>query len=418
MTRILRILLAATALVAASFNISYAQSAATVSFNDPNCASWGMTQSGNTFTLTCQSLVCNITADKPAPLPTDAPNLNAVCTGATGSTAYTWSRIGGPGTCPAVTGGAGTTASVAAPGSTQIGCVYKVAAVDPANGGGSGTITLSFSTAPPAQPSGCKVTFSVGSANLPNAGGSITMVGSCTTNVDANTTYAWTKGGTSFLSGNTASDTLGAGGTSGTTTTYAFQATNAGAPTTNTQQLVTVAGSSGGGGAFDMSGCTAAGYTGRGLDIPYPVSTGTRIYNVAFNASPGGTFGNGDAVVLRFTTPAAGVNNQSKLVPASNAGSQGTPRVWTIATQPCQFATSNTTTGTIAYATAGPSPTITVNIGTCPAAYVAAGTCGAFGAYLQPNTTYFLTVVNRSSFTNPAGSCGISSCDMLVDFNP
>jgi hypothetical protein len=385
MTRILQILLAATALVAASFNISYAQNAATVSFNDPNCASWGMTQSGNTFTLTCQSLVCNITADKPAPLPTDAPNLNAVCTGATGNTAYTWSRTGGPGTCPAVTGGAGTSASVAAPGTTQIGCVYKVAAVDPANGGGSGTITLSFSTAPPAQPSGCKVTFTTGSASLPNAGGAITMVGSCTSNVDGNTTYAWTKGGAPFASGTTASDTLPAAGASTTTTTYVFQATNAGAPPTSTQQRVKVAGSGGGGGAFDLSSCAAAGYVGRGLDVPFPVVTGTSIANGAFNASPGGTFGNGDALVLRFTTPAAGVNNLTKLVPAANPPAQGTPRVYTLATQPCQFATNNVPTGSIVYATAGPSPSITVNVGACPPSY---GTsCAVYGAWLQPNTT-------------------------------
>jgi hypothetical protein len=37
-------------------------------------------------------------------------------------------------------------------------------------------------------------------------------------------------------------------------------------------------------------------------------------------------------------------------------------------------------------------------------------------AYLQPNTTYYVTMVNRTGFGG-AGSCLYGSCDMRIDFN-
>jgi hypothetical protein len=416
MIRILRFALAVTALVIASFNMAHAQAGATVTFNDPNCASWGMTQSGSSFTLTCQALVCTVTADKPAPLPTDSPNLTATCTGATVSTTYTWSKFSGPATCPAITGSTAT-ASVAAPGSQQIGCVYKVAAVDPTNGSGSGTITLNFSNTPPASPTGCSVQFTAGSASLPQTGGAVTMVGSCTGNVNGNTTYAWTKSGSAYGSGTTATDTLAANpGTSAISWTYAFQATNAGAATTSTTQVVTVAGSGGGGGQIDMTACTAAGFTGRGLDVAFPVTVGTSISNGALNATPGGTFGNSDALVVRFTTPAAGVNDQTLFQPASNPPAQNTAKVYTLGTQPCLFAQNNVATGPILYAIAGSSPAITINNKACPYSPTS-GLCPIFGAWLQPNTTYYITMTNKATFTG-GGSCGYASCDMRIDFQP
>ena len=78
MTRIFRVLIAAASVAAITFNMAHAQAApATVTFNDPNCASWGVSQSGSNFTLTCQTLLCTISADKPAPLPTDDVVLTA-----------------------------------------------------------------------------------------------------------------------------------------------------------------------------------------------------------------------------------------------------------------------------------------------------------------------------------------------------
>ena len=175
-------------------------------------------------------------------------------------------------------------------------------------------------------------------------------------------------------------------------------------------------GGGGGGGAIDLSGCTSAGYVGRGLDVTYPVAENTSISNGAGAASPSGTFGNNDALVVRFTTPAVVVDNISVFQPAGNPPSQGTNRVYTLSTQPCQFAASSAPTGSILYAASGQSPAITVKLATCPYAgtpYVIF--CGGY-AWLQPNTTYYVTMVNRTTFGG-AASCAYASCDMRIEFN-
>ncbi len=103
MTRIIRSILAAAALAALTASITHAQAGpATVSFNDPNCAAWAMTQSGSTFTLTCQNLTCSIAAVPANPQPTDAVLLTATCNGS--PTGYTWTQMGGPAACPAYAG--------------------------------------------------------------------------------------------------------------------------------------------------------------------------------------------------------------------------------------------------------------------------------------------------------------------------
>ncbi len=59
------------------------------------------------------------------------------------------------------------------------------------------------------------------------------------------------------------------------------------------------------------------------------------------------------------------------------------------------------------------SPAINVKIQACP--YTDVRYCGGV-AYLQPNTTYYITMVNRNSSLahRPAG---MASCDMRIDFN-
>ena len=100
---------------------------------------------------------------------------------------------------------------------------------------------------------------------------------------------------------------------------------------------------------LDLSGCTAAGYTGRGSRRRRTRSTAnTSIPNGASSGvARAARFGNNDALVVRFTTPAAGVNNQTVFQPAGNPPSQNTDRVYTLSTLPCQFATSSEPTGSI-----------------------------------------------------------------------
>ncbi len=413
MTRIVRTLLAAAALAALTFNTAHAQAGPlNVQFSDPNCASWALTGSAPNFTLTCQALSCSIIATPPTPLPTDNVALTATCAGAT---TYAWNLLAGPGGCPAISS-ATATANLTAPGGTGVnGCVYRVAASDPTNGSGQATVLLNWTTTPPQSPTGCSVNFTVGGATMSSAGGAVTMVASCSQNTNGSTVWTWTKGGAAFgAGGTTMSDTLPANtGTSAVNTTYAVTATNAGALPTTTQQVVSVQGTGGGGGSFDLTGCSAAGYIGRGLDITFPTTVNSSIPNGAQNANPGGTFGNADALVVRFTTPALGVNPSSVFQPAGNVPYQNTSRLFTLATVPCQFATSSTPTGSIVYATVSQSPAITINVGACP---YSAFICPLYGAWLQPSTTYYMTMTNKTGFGG-GGSCASSSCDMRIDFN-
>ena len=60
MTRIVRVLIAAASVATITFNIAHARAApATATFNDRS-ASWGVSQSGASFTLTCQTLLCSL----------------------------------------------------------------------------------------------------------------------------------------------------------------------------------------------------------------------------------------------------------------------------------------------------------------------------------------------------------------------
>ena len=407
MTRNLRLILAAFATFAALAGapVQGQSSRAIVTFNDPNCASWGVTQSGSNFTLTCQTLLCTLTPDKPAPLPAEAVVLTGACVGLTGS-AYTWSKFSGPAGCPAIASTTAT-ANLAAPGATVNGCVYKVAATDPVNGGGSATLTLNWTTALGVSPSGCSVAFTTGSATLLAAGGPVTMVASCTpSTVNAATAWTWTKNGVSAGSGSSLSDTLPQNTlTANVTYTYAVTATNSGSPPTTTQQNVVVTGT-GGGGGIDMTACTAAGFTGRGYDIGYFTSGNFRLYTNTL-----GSFGNYDAIVVSFTTPAADATGGASFSMIYAGGAPQVKRLMTLGSSPCMFGTGYSF---IVPAATGKTQGPILNVNIAPLG----GTGGV--VQLLPNTKYYITFVNRNDFFGTAGytpSCTASTCDAYIDSN-
>ncbi len=407
MTRNFRLLLAAIAAFAslAGTPAQGQSSRAIVTFNDPNCASWGVTQSGSNFTLTCQTLLCSITPDKAAPLPTDAVILTGACVGLTGS-AYTWSKFSGPAGCPAIAS-TNATASLAAPGATVNGCNYKVAATDPVNGGGSATVTLNWTTALGVSPSGCSIAFTTGSATLPAAGGPVTMVASCTpSTINGATAWTWTKNGANAGSGTTLSDTLPQNTlTTNITTAYAVTATNSGSPATTVPQNVVVTGT-GGGGGIDMTACTAAGFSGHGIDIGYYLSGNLRVYTNAL-----GNFGNNDAMVVSFTTPAADATGGAKFSMIYAGGAPQVKRLMTLGLSPCMFGTGYSF---VVPAATGITQGPTLNVNIAP--------LGGSGGVVQllPNTKYYITFVNRNDFFGTPGytpSCTASTCDAYIDSN-
>jgi len=251
-------------------------------------------------------------------------------------------------------------------------------------------------------------------ANIALAGSSLTFTANCTKGTNPITSV--TLNGVSLCSGAACTNPSSPVSVPGlaiplSTTNYIVTASDGQLQGSSSATYVV---GTGGGGAIDLSGCTAAGYTGRVLDIKYPTTTTSSIANGASKASPGGSFGNNDALVVRFTTPDAGVNPSATFQPAGNSGSQFTPRVYTLSTQPCQFATSNVPAGSILYAISSQSPAIAVRVGqTCT---TGGWTSCTNTAWLQPNTTYYITMVNRTSFGG-APSCSVGNCDMRVDFN-
>jgi hypothetical protein len=278
-------------------------------------------------------------------------------------------------------------------------------------GGTSSNLTITCNTGVVGGPTAP----SCSGANIALAGSTLTFTATCTQGTNPITSV--TLNGVSLCSGAACTNPSSPVSVPGlavplSTTNYIVTASDGQLQGSSSATFVV---GSGGGGAIDLSGCTAAGYTGRGLDITFPTVTNTSIGNGANAAAPKGSFGNNDALVVRFTTPAAGVNDQTVFQPAGNAPSQNTGRVYTLSTQPCQFATSSTPTGSILYATSSQSPAITVNVKACPYTGAYAGYCN-MAAYLQPNTTYYVTMVNRTGFGG-AGSCLYGSCDMRIDFN-
>jgi hypothetical protein len=355
------------------------------------------------FTLTCQSLSCTVSADKPAPLPTDSVVLTASCAGAGGLATYTWSKFGGPGTCPAISGSTAN-ATVSAPGSTQNGCIYRVAVSDPTSGGGSANITLNFTSTPPASPAGCSIAFTAGSANLASTGGTVAMIASCSQYTNANTTWAWTKNGVALGTGTTANDTLPANTlTTAVSTTYQVTATNAGATPTVTTQVVSVAGTGGGGGSFDLSACTSLGYTGHGVDIAYPAGLGNTPRVLTPNV---GSFGNNDMIVVRFVAPTSEVSAGATLTASEYSSYEAVQRLATLSTQPCVVATAPGAFGNVLASAANfPVANLTMRIGP-----------GGFGQInLTPGVTYYVNYVNRIGYTS-SGSCSSSNCAMYIDF--
>ena len=155
-----------------------------------------------------------------------------------------------------------------------------------------------------------------------------------------------------------------------------------------------------GGGA---AACGAAGYSMTSLDIPYPIVGNSQIATT-------GVFGNWNAIVVHFRTPAAGVNDAAVFQPAGFAPSQNTSRVYALGTAPCLFAAGPNTD----YLAASQSPAINIKIGKCTFANQAL--CPAYGAWLKPLTDYYVTMVNRTS-AGGQPSCAYATCPMRIDFN-
>lgn len=395
---------ACMALLGAHGVVSSAQAGnnATITFSDPNCASWSMTSgANNTFTLTCQSLNCSITASPGALVTPSTPIQVAPSCSPTPtlSATYAWTLVSGPAACPAPTATSTTnllTASVVTPG----GCVYLVNVSDPVLGKGQATINLDWETVT-SPPSGCTVTASP--TTIPATGGTVNLTAAC--GGGAVSTWTWTKN-TAAFSTNTAtpSDTFAANSGNTQTVTYAVTATNAKGSSTASAGVVWTGsgGGGGGGGPYSCSGFASTlsadwtwGAPGSGA--------------LTLDSSSLGAFGNNVALVIGVPvgSTAGGAYNFGHFTVAEE-GSQAYNRVVVVSASPCDFSTTPPSLapqgGSIVNGAVEPYLSFTVGVGTQSWYYFD----------MAINTKYYINIKNATS--TGAQSCPTgASCPVRVE---
>jgi hypothetical protein len=152
--------------------------------------------------------------------------------------------------------------------------------------------------------------------------------------------------------------------------------------------------------------CSVNGFYPFTQDMAWPTTQNVLVPNVSFPPNY--------AIVVKFTTPASG---RARFQPTAYAPNQGVSRLYTLSTVPCAFAKVNYADGNTVSGTVGGDPGINIIVGTCP---YAANLCPVFGAYVKPNTVYYVTMVNRRGFFGTPGfvnSCSVADCMMRLEFN-
>jgi hypothetical protein len=393
--RILAAVLGAAALIGAALPVR----AASITYTDNNCASFSVSGSGGNFTLICASLACSITSSAGTNItPIGTPTtLTASCNPA--ASGYTWtSPATNPSGCPGMSAGVNT-ANVSAPSGAVAGCVYKVDATSASNGGGTATVTLSWSSIPPSPPTCSALTASTTPAVLTIAGGTVAVNSNCT--AQTGITYTWTRtaapaGAGAFAASGSASqgDTLAANaGVSGATYTYQLQACTAPGVCAAAQSIsVIVPGTSGG-------GISCNGFTNTlVLDVAWG-STPMRYFTSS--VLPG--FHQGVATVVRFTPPLGTASAALGSISYTEYGDTSHTRYATLSDTACQW--SNPGTGALFYSIEQISGRFWLQVGGNPRGY----------PVLTPGKTYYLNIENTDAAGNQTCAFG-ESCNMGIDW--
>lgn len=250
------------------------------------------------------------------------------------------------------------------------------------------TLTCNGSTTtnnpPPAgAPSACSLSAS---PSVLTAAGSVTLSASCTGT--AATSWTFSGGG---LSQTVTGASAQVSTTVSATTTFTATPSNgtAGNPVSASVTLQTQTNTAGGGGGGGAGGIVCAGFSSTEV-ITMPWS----LAGQDFSAKYGG-FGNGVALVIKFTTGATS-SPYLGLVGVAEYVDPPTGRTGTLSTQPCDFGagiaskSDNTTLGqyfTVANPTSGYPD-------------------------LQPNTTYYYNVTNS---INGQQTCSGGSCNAIIN---
>jgi len=399
----LRTLLGLTAAVFLSATALPA-SAATLTYNDPNCAGFQITGSGGSFTLTCGKLACSISG---LTTPTTAVGtaLTATCTPV--ASGYLWSLVSGPfsdSTCNAPSQPTSVTTNINKPNGIvagqKISCLYQVNATS-ASLSGQSMVTVTWSDAPTAPPVCAPAAVTVPTP-MTSAGGNVILGAGCVPN--AGVTYTWTRtaptaGAPTNPTTANPTDTLAANtGTSAVTYTWLVVACTS--PTTCDTKSVTTSvpapggGGGGGGGSISCSGFPAGTAV---IDLPWS--------NASIYTSNSTGFPAQAALVLRFTVPAGTPPSNTSTPGRVNMNEYVDPsasRYAVLSTTACDFS------GT--YGTTLPAKQTGISVSFSDAVTVAQPA----GITLTPGTTYYINVRN----TDIAGnwSCTTSTCNMVINW--
>jgi hypothetical protein len=381
--------------------------AATLTYNDPNCAGFQITGSGGSFTLTCAKLQCSITG---ATNPTTAQNtsLTATCTPAGAS--YLWSLVSGPFsdvTCNAPTSPTSAVTVINKPTGIVAGqtrsCLYQAnGTAAPISGQAMATVTWSDAAVSPPV---CTPSAVTAPSPITSAGGTVNLNANCAPN--AGVAYTWTR--TAPIPGQptnpataTPSDTLAANaGASALTYTWQVVGCISGACDTKSVS-VSVPAPGGGGGAVSCNGFGKTVY----IDLGWPD------FSTLHTQDYGGLNGN-DALVMRITPP-AGSTSPSGTAGSLNLAEYASPtaqRYAVLSTNPCDF---------------NGIPYFTPPGNVVPILWAGSTTIGLNSIQvnrqdfpsqikLLPGTVYYLNVKNTTATGTP-DACGTGSCNMVIQW--
>jgi hypothetical protein len=236
------VLLLAAVVGALSLTSGTPAHAATITISDPSCLDFTLSGTAGDRTLTCVKQGCTATASPSEPGLNDPVTLGVTCTPT--ARQFTWQLLGdNPNGCPLPpqTSTTVSTQQLAAPGTLR-NCVYRVTATNGAFTATSDVAVNWTNQPPPAPPSGCTIGRTPASGNVSNAGGGVSLSGTCSGGGPV-TVWGWRKNGNSWQAVQNPTDTLPANtAATAVTTTYTLTACNTGGCAAPAQTTFTVAG--------------------------------------------------------------------------------------------------------------------------------------------------------------------------------
>jgi hypothetical protein len=253
--------------------------------------------------------------------------------------------------------------------------------------------TVTWSNTPPAAPTGCSL--GANNTNLPVGGGPVTLTATCTGG-GAPTSYTWTAsptpgGGFSYTGGSGQTPTIAA------TTFFTVTPSNAGGSGNQASVSVNVAG-------------TVVGFCNQFPSV-LPIVNATWGQQSTWYSTGGGNFGDNTVWVIKVVVP-PGTPNSSIIGRFTVAEYQGpnTFRQMTISTQACDFRQKDYT---------GVNGPLAVSNGTTTQISYGVATPFIFGpAGLSAGQTYYVNVRNWQLDPTPQLSCGLTTCNALMNNIP